>query len=43
VQTLSGEHLNVAEDGTVEMSADDAKCFIASGWTKLAEWDGQGS
>ena len=43
VQTLSGEHLNVAEDGTVEMSADDARCFIASGWTKLAEWDGQGS
>jgi len=38
VQTFSGQHLNVNEDGTVEMSADDAQYLIADGWTKLAEW-----
>ena len=38
VQTFSGRHLNVNEDGTVEMSADDAQYLIPYGWTKLAEW-----
>jgi hypothetical protein len=38
VQTFSGRHLNVKEDGTVEMSADDAQYLIPYGWTKLAEW-----
>jgi predicted phage terminase large subunit-like protein len=37
VQTFSGRHLNVDQDGTVEMSADDAEYLIAYGWTKLAE------
>jgi hypothetical protein len=38
VQTFSGRHLNVGSDGTVEMSAEDAKYLIPYGWTKLAEW-----
>ena len=38
VQTFSGRHLNIQPDGTVEMSADDAKYLIPHGWTKLAEW-----
>jgi hypothetical protein len=38
VQTFSGRHLNVGPDGTVEMSAEDAKYLIAAGWTMLAEW-----
>jgi predicted phage terminase large subunit-like protein len=38
VQTFSGRHLNVGADGTVEMSAEDAKYLIAAGWTMLAEW-----
>jgi hypothetical protein len=38
VQTFSDRHLNVKEDGTVEMSADDAQYLIPYGWTKLAEW-----
>jgi predicted phage terminase large subunit-like protein len=39
VQTYSGRHLNVREDGTVDMSAEDAEAFIRDGWTKLAEWE----
>ena len=38
VQTFSGRHLNIGLDGTVEMSAEDAKYLIRGGWTKLAEW-----
>jgi len=38
VQTFSGRHLNIGPDGTVEMSAEDAKYLIRDGWTKLAEW-----
>ena len=38
VQTFSGRHLNIGLDGTVEMSAEDAKYLIRDGWTKLAEW-----
>jgi hypothetical protein len=38
VQTFSGRHLNVGSDGTVEMSAEDAKYLIPYGWIKLAEW-----
>jgi hypothetical protein len=38
VQTFSGRHINVGPDGTIEMSADDAKYLIRDGWTKLAEW-----
>jgi len=37
VQTLSGRHLNVPSDGTLELSADDAEGFIRIGWTKLGE------
>jgi hypothetical protein len=39
VQTFSGRHLNVGEDGTVDVSAEDAEYFIRDGWTKLAEWE----
>jgi predicted phage terminase large subunit-like protein len=38
VQTFSGRHLNIGSDGTVEMSAEDAKYLIPYGWIKLAEW-----
>jgi predicted phage terminase large subunit-like protein len=38
VQTFSGRHINVSPDGTIEMSADDARYLIRAGWTKLAEW-----
>jgi predicted phage terminase large subunit-like protein len=38
VQTLSGRHLNVASDGTLELSADDAQSLIRAGWRKLGEW-----
>ena len=38
VQTFSGRHINVGPDGTIEMSAEDAKYLIRDGWTKLAEW-----
>ena len=38
VQTLSGRHVNVASDGTLELSADDAQSLISAGWRKLAEW-----
>jgi hypothetical protein len=38
VQTFSGQHLIVAWDGTLELSADDAEPFIRDGWVKLGEW-----
>jgi predicted phage terminase large subunit-like protein len=38
VQTWSGRHLKPASDGTLEVSADDAKSLIAQGWQKLKEW-----
>jgi hypothetical protein len=38
VQTWSGRHLKPACDGTLEVSADDAKSLIAQGWQKLKEW-----
>ena len=34
----SGRHLKPASDGTLEVSADDAKSLIAQGWQKLKEW-----
>ena len=37
VQTYSGQHLTVREDGTIEVSAEDAEYYIRYGWTKLAE------
>jgi len=36
VQTLSGRHITIGEDRIVEMTAEDADCFIRAGWTKLA-------
>ena len=41
VQTYSGRYLNIREDGTVVMSAEDAEYLIRDGWTKLAEWEGE--
>src|SRR6266850_4873709 len=38
VQTFSGRRLNTAPYGTVEMSAEDAKHLVPSGFIKLAEW-----
>ena len=38
VQTFSGQHLIVAWDGTLELSADDAEAYIRDGWVKLGEW-----
>jgi hypothetical protein len=38
VQTLSGRHLEVASDGTLEVSADDAEPMMRHGWRKLGEW-----
>jgi predicted phage terminase large subunit-like protein len=35
VQTLSGRHLNVAVDGTVEMSETDAAPLLAQGWVRV--------
>jgi hypothetical protein len=35
VQTLSGRHLNVAADGTVEMSETDAAPLLAEGWVRV--------
>jgi predicted phage terminase large subunit-like protein len=37
VQTMSGRHLQVASDGTLELSADDAQPLIRDGWRKLGE------
>jgi len=39
VQTFSGARLTVGEDGTVDMSAEDAEYLIREGWPKLAEWE----
>jgi predicted phage terminase large subunit-like protein len=41
VQTFSGRHLNVREDGTVDMSSDDAEYLIREGCTKFAEWESE--
>src|SRR5215467_13767879 len=43
VQTFSGRHLEVAWDGTLEVSAYDAEPLMRHGWRKLGEWidDGQ--
>jgi hypothetical protein len=38
VQTLSRLFLEVASDGTLEVSADDADPLIRHGWRKLGEW-----
>src|SRR5205823_14051823 len=37
VQTYSGQRLTVREDGTIEVSAEDAEYYVRDGWTKLAE------
>ena len=37
VQTLSGRRITIGEDRIVEMSEEDAKCLIPSGWIKLPE------
>src|SRR5215469_6468746 len=37
VQTLSGRHLEVGSDGTLEVSADDAEPLMRHGWRKLGE------
>jgi hypothetical protein len=37
VQTFSNRRLEVAPDGTLELSAEDAEPLISAGWTKLAE------
>src|SRR5947208_9581894 len=38
LQTLSGRHIIIGPDRTVEMSAEDAEPLIRAGWTKLGEW-----
>jgi predicted phage terminase large subunit-like protein len=39
VQTLSGRHVNVASDGTLEVSEDDAQPMLRDArWRKLGEW-----
>jgi hypothetical protein len=39
VQTLSGRHVNVASDGTLELSDYDAQPLLRhAGWRKLGEW-----
>src|SRR5205814_7023429 len=38
VQTLSGRHIVIGPDRTVEMSAEDAESFIRAGWTELGGW-----
>ena len=38
VQTLSGRHIIIGPDRTVEVSAEDAESLIRAGWTKLGEW-----
>ena len=37
VQTLSNRHITVGLDGIVEMSKEDAACWIAAGWIKLPD------
>jgi hypothetical protein len=39
VQTLSGRHLNVAADGTVEMSQSDAAPLLSAGWERADAGD----
>jgi len=39
VYTFSGRSLAVREDGTVEMSAEDAQYLIRDGWTEVSESD----
>jgi len=39
VYTFSGRTLAVQEDGTVEVSADDAQYLIRDGWSEFAEED----
>ena len=39
VQTLSGRHLNVAADGTVEMSETDAAPLLSAGWVTVGAGD----
>jgi hypothetical protein len=39
VQTLSGRHLNVANDGTVEMSETDASPLLSAGWERVDAGD----
>jgi predicted phage terminase large subunit-like protein len=41
VQTLSGRRITIGEDRIVEMSEEDAKCLIPSGWITLAEESSQ--
>jgi predicted phage terminase large subunit-like protein len=40
VQTYSGRRLNIGEDGTVLVSAEDAEYLIGNDWDELAEWQG---
>jgi predicted phage terminase large subunit-like protein len=37
VQTFSGRRITIGEDRIVEMSEEDANCFIPAGWTLLTE------
>jgi predicted phage terminase large subunit-like protein len=38
LQTLSGRHIIIGPDRTVEVSAEDAESLIRAGWTKLGAW-----
>jgi hypothetical protein len=38
LQTLSGRHIIIGPDRTVEVSAEDAESLIREGWTKLGGW-----
>src|SRR5438477_12081790 len=38
VQTLSGHHIIISPDRTVEVSAEDAESLIRAGWTELGGW-----
>jgi hypothetical protein len=35
---LSGRHIIIGPDRTVEVSAEDAESLIGAGWTKLEAW-----
>ena len=37
VQTRSGRHITIGQDGIVEMSATDADCLMRDGWTKFGQ------
>jgi hypothetical protein len=41
VQTLPGRRITIGEDRIVEVSEEDAKCLIPSGWITLAEESSQ--